>query len=244
MKTLSFWLRKGGCGKTTCAGNVAAELARHGATLAVDLDSQGNLSSWLLPGGFDYEAADVLQGKVSVAEAARATSIAGLHVLGTYAIGGDLQAWCETQLPLKPFAFADFKQAIAEAGYRYCVLDLAAGENALERNALAISDDVCIVLAPEFFAVDGLETAREKLADVKRDLRAGFKSDLVVANRVNRSYSAHKVLLDELNGESKLHVIGQSQAIHDAIMCNQTLAQYDSSCKWLDVFQAIAGEVR
>ena len=49
MKTIAFHIQKGGTGKTSCAGNVAAGLARHGhKTALIDCDQQGNASSWFL----------------------------------------------------------------------------------------------------------------------------------------------------------------------------------------------------
>jgi chromosome partitioning protein len=52
MKTMgtviSFGIQKGGCGKTTCTGMVATLLSREGhKVLAVDFDSQGNLTQFL-----------------------------------------------------------------------------------------------------------------------------------------------------------------------------------------------------
>jgi chromosome partitioning protein len=47
-KIISLGIQKGGCGKTTCTGMIAHILARKGfKVLAVDFDSQGNLTQFL-----------------------------------------------------------------------------------------------------------------------------------------------------------------------------------------------------
>lgn len=46
-KTISFGIQKGGVGKTTTAGITAHLLSRDFKVLAVDFDSQGNLTQFL-----------------------------------------------------------------------------------------------------------------------------------------------------------------------------------------------------
>jgi chromosome partitioning protein len=51
MRTIAVINRKGGCGKSTTAVNVAAALGEVGRrALVIDLDPQGTASSWLGPG--------------------------------------------------------------------------------------------------------------------------------------------------------------------------------------------------
>ena len=58
MKSIAFHIQKGGTGKTSCSGSIAAGLARKGhKTILVDCDQQGNASSWFLTNPIDYELA-------------------------------------------------------------------------------------------------------------------------------------------------------------------------------------------
>ena len=68
MRKVAFHLQKGGVGKTTLSVSTAVSLADAGRkTVLLDLDPQGNSTSWLL-GDRDvtHEAADVLFGRVDV----------------------------------------------------------------------------------------------------------------------------------------------------------------------------------
>ena len=66
MKSVAFHIQKGGVGKTSCGGSVAAGLARKGhKTILVDCDQQGSASSWFLASPIDYELADAQAGKAA-----------------------------------------------------------------------------------------------------------------------------------------------------------------------------------
>ena len=60
-KTIAFHLQKGGVGKTTISGTLACQSALDGyKTLLIDVDPQGNASSWFLKKTPKYELADVV----------------------------------------------------------------------------------------------------------------------------------------------------------------------------------------
>ena len=65
-KVSVFANQKGGVGKTTCTVNIGFELARRGrSVLLVDMDPQGNLTSWcgLDPDDCSPNVYDLLKGK-------------------------------------------------------------------------------------------------------------------------------------------------------------------------------------
>lgn len=244
MKSVAFWNRKGGTGKTTTAGNVAAELRRHGRTLLVDGDPQSNLTSWYVKDGAKHELADVLAGGCELASAV-VNVRENLDLLPSFAIGGDLKGFSETQLPKQPFVFLDLRETIEKAGYRYTVYDLAPGDSSLERAILGTVDLVVLVAAPEFFSRDGLEAAEATLDEVRKQLRGRFDAGRLVVNRLNAAYAAHRVIEEELASSTKYrrYLIGQSTAIHDSQMVHQSLFEYEPGNRYMAEYQRLAQEI-
>ena len=48
MKVISFVNRKGGVGKTSISYSVAVSMTKFGRVCAIDLDSQGSMTSWAI----------------------------------------------------------------------------------------------------------------------------------------------------------------------------------------------------
>ena len=68
-KIAVFANQKGGVGKTTCAVNIGFELARRGRSiLLIDMDPQGNLTSWcgLDPDTCEKTVYDILKDSARV----------------------------------------------------------------------------------------------------------------------------------------------------------------------------------
>jgi cellulose biosynthesis protein BcsQ len=169
----------------------------------------------------------------------------GLDLLPSFAIGGDLKRWSETELPNEPFALEELRSSIEDAGYAYVVFDLAPGDTMREEAVLAVSDEVVLVTQPEYFSSDGLEAALDTLQTVRRKRRGRFNARRLVVNRVNRSYAAHQVLAEEFGGDSfEVYTIGQSTPIHDAIMSHQSVFEYEPGNRYTSEYQRLAQGVR
>lgn len=243
MRVFGFWNRKGGTGKTTTCGNVAAEIRHYGKTLLVDCDPQSNATSWLVTKEIRHELADVLAGRTRLWDAA-VNVRENLDVLPSFAIDGDLGEFAETKLPSQPFAFMDLRDECARHGYAFVLLDLAPGDSTLERAALAMCDEVVLVAAPEYFSADGLEAARATLEAVKRDRRCQFASFRLVANRAHGSYAAHKVFLDEYRANgATVYTINQSTPVHDAVMQHATIWEADPGNRTTGEYQRLAQDL-
>ena len=91
-KTIAFHLQKGGVGKTTISGTLACQSAIDGySTLLIDVDPQGNASSWFLEEAPSFELADVVQGRCYSSDAIVAVSqIPNLFILPTFGIDNQL----------------------------------------------------------------------------------------------------------------------------------------------------------
>jgi len=96
-------------------------------TLLVDVDPQGNASSWFLTGDLEYELSDVLQGLCYVDDAiVEVPNVKNLFVLPTFGIGGGLKTYAETKIAEEPYVLQDLVQELKQKFDRI-ILDLPPG---------------------------------------------------------------------------------------------------------------------
>jgi chromosome partitioning protein len=167
MKKLCFHIQKGGVGKTSVSGTVAANLARKGKRVVfVDADPQGNASSWYCGEVIKWDIADVLARRAAVPEALKNIAPC-LDMLPVVAIGGSLKEWSETKLQTNPKAFEFLNAAL---GYEYAIFDCSPSFSQLERAVIAETDEVINPLSPESFSVDGVEIFLAELRKIEPPL--------------------------------------------------------------------------
>jgi cellulose biosynthesis protein BcsQ len=245
MIKIAFHVQKGGTGKTTTTGNIGFEMSKMCRVLMIDGDPQGNLTSWYCPEGISYDLADVLQEKVPLRQAIQ--PIAGtsnLDLLGTIAIDGELKEWAETKLSGEMYAFHDLIEKIEDLGYDAVLFDLSPGMSLLERSILSVMDEVVPVIAAEFFSLDGIEIAENELQKIRKKMRGKFTADRLVINRLNKSYSSHRGILEELEKLTyRTYVIGQSTGISDAVLHRMSLSEYDTENKYLEEYNRLVKDL-
>ncbi len=192
-KTISFHLQKGGVGKTTISGTLACQSAMDGfRTLLVDVDPQGNVSSWFYRGEVKHELADVLQGKCFIEEAVlQIPNIENLFLLPTFGIGGGLKSYAETKIADEPYVIQDLVTELSKI-YDRIILDLSPGLGKMERSALIASDEIITPMTPEVFSLDGLEIFIEELSKIRKNLRSKVKHNKVIINGYDDRIKQHK----------------------------------------------------
>jgi|SRR5690554_2282827 chromosome partitioning protein len=192
-KTISFHLQKGGVGKTTISGTLACESAKQGySTLLVDVDPQGNASSWFYTGELSWELSDVLQGRCFIQEAVvEIPAMPNLFLLPTFGIGGGLKQYAETKISDEPYVLQDLVKELATTFDRI-ILDLSPGLGKLERSALIASDEVITPMTPEVFSLDGLEIFISELEKIKKNLRSPVRHEKIIINSYDERIKQHK----------------------------------------------------
>lgn len=197
-KSIAFHLQKGGVGKTTISGTLACQSALEGAsTLLIDVDPQGNASSWFLKYAPKFELADVIQGKCFPNEAIiQLDQVPNLSLLPTFGIGGTLKNYSETKLAEEPYVIQDLLKELSKT-YEHIILDLSPGLGRLERSSLIAVDEVITPMTPEVFSLDGLEIFIEELKRLKKNLRSSVRHSKIVINSFDERIKQHRDIYEE-----------------------------------------------
>jgi chromosome partitioning protein len=174
-QTIAVLSQKGGTGKTTTVRMLTDILRRTGlATLAIDLDPQGNLSDYF---DIDPEAAptiaEVLGGNATATEAIHADVIpANLRLAeAELALGGRIGR----ELTLR--------RALATVeGYDVILIDCPPSLGLLTVNALVAADRALLSAEAQYFAMQGVEQALEVVEVARETLNPALEWVGVVLN--------------------------------------------------------------
>jgi cellulose biosynthesis protein BcsQ len=240
MRKICFHIQKGGVGKTSVSGAVAAGLARRGKkTVFIDADPQGNASSWYCGETVKADIGDILAHRAGLPEAVKeiAPSLAMVPVI---AIGGTLKRWSETELAADPKAFEFLAGDLAALGFEYAVFDCSPSFSQLERAVIAEMDEVVSPLSPEFFSVDGIEIFVAELRDIERKHRRNIRNDKIALNMVNKSFSRHRAFQEALAKlDYRIFPIPQDAKIAECQIAHKSLYDFAPGAKSIPAFDAL-----
>lgn len=240
MHAIVFHIQKGGTGKTSCAGNTAAGLARRGyKTVLIDCDQQGNASSWFLTSPIDRELADVLTGAAETAGAL--VEIApGLSILPVAPLDGNLTVFAETGLIKNPKAFEFLVADLAALSFAYAVFDCSPSFSQLERAIIGSADEVITPLTPEYFSMDGIEIFTKELAHIRKAMRRNIRHDTIICNMINRSFSHHLAFYENLKTlHYRICSVPQDTRIPKAQIFHQSIYDFDPKTKAVPAFEEL-----
>ena len=176
-RIIVFANRKGGCGKTTTAVNVAHGLCAHGRVLFIDMDAQAHASTILTSQTFseDMSITQVLEQKIPMNHAIEKTRIKNLSIirssrdLGSYELVAGIKEDSALVLAeqITPFT----------AQYDYIIIDPPPTLGILMVISLVAAHEVYIPMPLHFLAMEGLA----EMMQVIYRLNAGFNPDLHLA---------------------------------------------------------------
>jgi chromosome partitioning protein len=219
--------QKGGVGKTTTAVNLAYGLSLIGKkVLVLDLDAQGNLSSWL--GAIEksgLSAYDFLMGG-----AGRPSSVReGLDVIA----GGQELIGLDQELAARPAKELVLKNKLVtfRADYDFILMDTPPSLGILSLNALVASDYYIIPVQAEYLALEGLAHLVNNLRLITETVNKNLACLGVLITMVdNRLLHSKQVILEieqVFTNQVFKTKIPRSIKVSEAASYSKSLLEYD-----------------
>lgn len=177
--TISFGIQKGGVGKTTTTAITSHLLSREAKVLAVDFDSQGNLTQFLTQKNiYDFDGQTVLEALQEKNASPYIYKVSDqLHVLPAQDLLATFSRYLYEKYRGNRSALLRDTLAPVKDDYDYILIDLPPNLGDQTINALTASDYAVVMLQSEPFCYDALDRYLETLSHIKNQTNP----DLVLA---------------------------------------------------------------
>jgi len=251
-KIISLVNNKGGVGKTTAAVNLAHALTRREQrVLVIDVDSQCNATSLLLPkdpgGNTLYEVFS--EAALDVGQCIYPTEYERLFCLPNT---NDTSALEPPLLKSLPDSFKILRNRIREytqQHYDFTLIDCPPNMGFFVVSALHASDFVIVpIWAGSAFSIEGLLKAVELINDIRDNGNPDLRFLRLLINQVDRRTAMTKVTIDQL----KKHfahdqvfetMIPVNAAFQRAENERKTIIRYDPTTLGAKAYRALAKEL-
>ena len=201
--------QKGGVGKSTITCNLAAISAAQGLrTLVIDLDPQGNSSSYLMGegaapegvnvGGFFENCLGFSFKPVVLSDYIAQTPFENLHLMGSDPELNELQAKLESRQ--KIYKLREALKQLAE-DYERIYIDTPPALNFYTRSALIGASGCLIPFDCDDFSRKALYTLLENVQEIKSDHNPALEVKGIVVNQFQPRANLPQRLVDELIAE-------------------------------------------
>lgn len=167
--TISFGIQKGGVGKTTTTSITAWLLSKNKKVLAVDFDSQGNMTQFLTQRNvYDFTGKTVLEACKELDAQPYIQRISdNLHLLPSEDLLATFSRWLYRDYKGEPANVLKDTLAAVKDDYDYIVIDCPPNLGDLTANALVASDYTVPILQSEPFCLDALDRYLEVVEHAK-----------------------------------------------------------------------------
>lgn len=231
-KVITIATQKGGVGKTTTAAQTAAGLALNGyRTLAIDMDTQGNLSYIFGAKAGTANIFDILANGIPAAQAIQHTPATDLIAYSTN------NATLDTLLARKKdkgsYLRQTLKPIIATGYYDYIVIDTPPALGVITINALTAADYVVIPAEASIFSLQGTAALQQTINAIMQYSNPELKIAGILLTKYNsRAALARQIaeyaatLAQDLNTKVFTATIRRAIAIEEAAATQQDIFTY------------------
>lgn len=232
---------KGGVGKTALAAHLVFRAAEAGRVLAVDLDSQSNLTATLIDrqDRRGRASADQLFTEIELPEPMH-TSEANIDLLpAAPALSStdrlNLSAAFQAMTHLKALA----KQ------YPLVIIDTAPALGLRMTAALACAHQVVVPLVPESYSVDGVATVLSEIASIGENLNPAMRPADFVLNLMNPQAKQHRRIADSISRNFKVAApwLNRSVAVADALAERRPVWRNSSNRRAAEQWRELTGRL-
>ncbi|QIT55546.1 ParA family protein [Aquisalimonas sp. 2447] len=245
--------QKGGVGKSTITCNLAAISAHQGLrTLVVDLDSQGNSSSYLLgreatPEGTLADYFDQLLSfrlhQQPLTAFVHETPFNGLHVMPASRQLDELQGKLESR-----YKIYKLREALEELSDSYdaIYMDTPPALNFYTRSALIAAERCLIPFDCDDFSRYALYDLLEALMEIREDHNGALAIEGIIVNQYNARANVLRQAVEELQGEG--HPVLQpyiassvkiKESHEKAVPLIQLAPRHKVTAQYLDLFETL-----
>jgi chromosome partitioning protein len=248
MRTIALTNQKGGVGKTTTAVNLGASLAKLGKRVVlIDLDPQGNSSSWM---GININELNksmfnVFHRDVPISEILHETCVGNMWVapsnVSLAAIERTLVNTVENDTILKNSLIPLLDR------YDYVILDCPPSLGLLTVNALTAAREVFIPLETKVLALNGLVTLVNTVNLVKNKLNPALEVTGIIACmfdvRTNLSNKVVEKIKDKFHDKLFKSIIRESTKLAECPISGQPITIYAPESRGTQDYMDLAKEV-
>ncbi len=247
MKNIAvFANQKGGVGKTTCTVNIGFELAKLGrSVLLVDLDPQGNLTSWcgIDPDECERTIYDVIKGNSKIENIL-------ISVQDNVSIvpSNILLASVEREI----FAAIGYEKILKKAlkipkdKFDHILIDCPPSLGALTINGLVACDEVYLTVACEHLSVIGTSKLLETIEAVQENYNTHLEIGRVIPTMYSNTILAgemHKQLETFFGDKLAKTPIRRNVKIGESSAMGQSIVQYDPRSIGAQDFESLVKEL-
>ncbi len=205
---LIFANRKGGCGKTTTAVNVAHALARNKRrVLLFDMDPQAHatISLGIHPGRTDHHIGELLEGEIGLGDLITPTQMENLHLAPS---SPDLTAYEIAFAPKEGSEIRLYERIDnATEGFEYLIFDPPPTVGLLAVSSLVAAREVFIPMPMHFLAMEGLAEMMRLIYRINATWNPNLRLGGIIPTFYNRNTCIARQISADIAqnfGESKL----------------------------------------